>query len=619
MAAARATTDGAPEAGRLARLSALLEVSRSLTSELDLTDIIQEILEGAVRVIPAAHAGIVSLYDADRRKLIVKHTIGLGPSAYELQMDVGEGISGRAFTSRRAQIYPDLAAVRAVMEGSDRENLRRFAEATRGIQYPEGAIGAALVYKGEALGAMVVENLHSPGTFEPFDAYLLDALARFAAIAIVNARLYQAERDSRLKLEALNSQLRAHGETLERRMRVQESLSEAVREGISPAGLVQRLARITGRPVLLLDGLCRPRAAEPVTSSSPEQAALASTALEPWLRRAARTRAQQVATEGGRTVLVTPAVSGRECLGFLLCDYGEGAPDPVDRWTADAGALIAAADFLRERAAEEGEIRRRGELLEQLLSGRGPVGLRALSHLRPPYGLAVGVASAPAGHDGARLRGVRALLGVAQEAADRAGLQAVVAAKDGRVVVLWPLSSPSRTDALAHQLELAVDRLAEHAPGTRATFAIGDEVPDLARLGAGYEETRAAAEVYAELGRPERVARVQSLGIYRLLIRSAAGRDVVELCREILGGVAGQGSGSSERILAAFGAYVRGGYRVKAAAAELGVHPHTIRYRLDRLQQLTGLSLRRSEERLMLELAHHLLRLSSVRPVQDEA
>jgi DNA-binding PucR family transcriptional regulator len=40
------------------------------------------------------------------------------------------------------------------------------------------------------------------------------------------------------------------------------------------------------------------------------------------------------------------------------------------------------------------------------------------------------------------------------------------------------------------------------------------------------------------------------------------------------------------------------------------VHPHTVQYRLDRLQALTGLDLKRFEERLTLELATRILELA---------
>ena len=90
----------------LDRLVTLIEVSRSLTAELDLQEIIHRILEGAIRVLPAAEAGILFLYDAQRHTLAVNHAIGFDPRVYELTVKPGEGLSGRAFLSRRAEIYP---------------------------------------------------------------------------------------------------------------------------------------------------------------------------------------------------------------------------------------------------------------------------------------------------------------------------------------------------------------------------------------------------------------------------------------------------------------------------------------------------------------------------------
>ena len=50
-------------------------------------------------------------------------------------------------------------------------------------------------------------------------------------------------------------------------------------------------------------------------------------------------------------------------------------------------------------------------------------------------------------------------------------------------------------------------------------------------------------------------------------------------------------------------------------AVRLGVHPHTIDYRLGRLQELTGLDLRRAEDRLTLELAVRVLDATDLLPV----
>jgi len=49
---------------------------------------------------------------------------------------------------------------------------------------------------------------------------------------------------------------------------------------------------------------------------------------------------------------------------------------------------------------------------------------------------------------------------------------------------------------------------------------------------------------------------------------------------------------------------------VTATAHALHVHAHTVQYRLGKLEELTGLSLRKSEERLTLELSLRIHDLS---------
>src|SRR5919197_4718351 len=251
-----------PARSELDRLVTLMEVSRSLTSELDLEDIIQRILAGAIQVIPAAQAGILFLYDPDREELVVNHAIGFGPRVYDLAVKANEGLSGHAFTTRRPGYYPHRSDVMAVMGRAQPANLAAFTDASGGTDYPQSALSAPLIYKDEALGAMVVENLDKPEVFEPFDVRLLDALAQFAAIAIVNARLYAAEHASRLHLEALNAEIRSQRDELERRLQVEDALAEVVRDDLPLPALATRLARMTQASVTIADALYRVRASD---------------------------------------------------------------------------------------------------------------------------------------------------------------------------------------------------------------------------------------------------------------------------------------------------------------------------------------------------------------------
>jgi hypothetical protein len=597
----------------LDRLVTLIEVSRALTAELDLQEIIHRILEGAIRVLPAAEAGILFLYDPQQHALVVNHAIGFDPRVYELTVKPGEGLSGRAFLSRRAEIYPHKQEVEAVMGAAQPTNLKTFQEASGGTDYPQSAISAPLVYKGEALGAMVIENLYKPEVFQPFDVQLLDALAQAAAIAIVNARLYAAEHESRLRLEALNDEIRSQRDQLERRLQVQDSLAEVVQDDLPLTALATRLARITHASVFLSDALYRVRACDVASPAETlrEVNLAAWSVLQPLLRQAAETRAQtRLEVEQNRELVIYPVSAGPESLGFVILDARHRRLDAVDSAAAESAAMIAAARFLRERAMEEGEIRRRGDVLERLLNGDVPAGADGLRQAQPPLRLVVGTVRAADDnqHDGAT-RVLRTLLALTQQTLALDGSPVTVALRDGYVVAIQSLAgrAPGSEEPSLAALERASERLTALAPEWRAVFAVQDEVSELSGLAPAHQEARLAIQVRDKLGRAGPVFRVRSLGAYRLILQAASEAEIIQLCQRTLQNVINHDLRRGAALLETFRVYLDVGASVSAAGARIGVHPHTIEYRLDRLQELSGLSLRQSEDRLTLELALRVL------------
>lgn len=587
---------------QIRRLRTLVEASRTLTSELDVQDLLHEILRSAIRLVPAAEAGVLLLYDAQRGQLAVHHAIGFTPSVYEVVLDPGESMSGRVFLERQPLMCATPEEAREAMGTASELTLQRFADATGGARYPQSALCAPLVYKGEALGAMVLETYRVPRAFEPFDLDLFDALAQHAAIGIAHARLYDTERQARFRIEALHAELQRERDELSHRLDAHDALGEIVRDGLPLSALAGRVARATQGTVVLLDALYRVRAAEPAVEAEHAQDLhlAAWTELRTVLRDAARTRAQQAAGVGGRHLLVSPAVGGGEVLGFAV-QVGERPPALVERSTLESAALIAATELLRERAREEGEIRRRAEILDLLLSGQVPGPGHPLHGLQPP--LVVGLGELAAGEDGAGPRLFRALVATVQQEVERLRPPATVTVKGRHAVVLWGPVDAKGPRRLATALDAAGQSLQRVADGAGAQFTVSELVESLSDLSGVYEEGRLAIEIRRETGRTERVTLVGDLGAYRLIARAASGPEALELARRVLGPIEEHDRDRGRGLLTTLKAYLAEGGSVRAAAAQLGVHPHTVQYRLDRVQDLSGLRLSRPEDRMTLDLA----------------
>lgn len=138
----------------------------------------------------------------------------------------------------------------------------------------------------------------------------------------------------------------------------------------------------------------------------------------------------------------------------------------------------------------------------------------------------------------------------------------------------------------------------------------GDEPVAMAfgRPGAGVGGIRAsfqeARSLLQHAGTGERV-RYERWLVPRVLMGDVDAR--AALFEDVVGRLRGERGG--ERLVATLAAWARSGFERKAAAALLGVHVNTVRYRLERVAQVLDVELSDAETRFRLRLASELLSL----------
>src|SRR5262249_15643038 len=111
------------------------------------------------------------------------------------------------------------------------------------------------------------------------------------------------------------------------------------------------------------------------------------------------------------------------------------------------------------------------------------------------------------------------------------------------------------------------------------------------------------AERAVDVGRlvrpSERVHRHADLALLDVVNVGSATAE--EYAARVLGALARPGTGATYR--RTLDAFLRHGMRRKVAAAALGIHPHTLSYRLNRLPDHFGIQLDGYDRRLPVELA----------------
>lgn len=178
---------------KVTALKALQEAARSLSSQLDLDQLLSLILQSAVQVVDAG-AGSLLLYDPASEALVFRVVQGgSGDRLLNRSFASDQGIAGAVFTSQQPSIVNDVRLD------------QRFLDIGSGTGFQATSLMAVpLIHKGDPIGVLEVLNKTSGEPFNVDDQELLLAFAAHSAVAIENARLYRevvTERDRMLVIE----------------------------------------------------------------------------------------------------------------------------------------------------------------------------------------------------------------------------------------------------------------------------------------------------------------------------------------------------------------------------------------------------------------------------------
>ncbi|MFL1378333.1 PucR family transcriptional regulator [Nocardiopsis protaetiae] len=350
-------------------------------------------------------------------------------------------------------------------------------------------------------------------------------------------------------------------EGLSRAFTAQRDLTRAALTGAE--AVVDRLARDLGARVLLLAADGSARHAAPGGAAPRPQDLAAQLAGELDRLKAAGPRASVAVTVGGDHVWAQPLATGRRVRGFLA--VGTGGPlGPEQRTLVNAAVSLLSLELERDA---HGDIARMGEgVLAALLTG-------ALDPAHPGAGRLIAVLPpAPV---------VIAAADAAQGAHPPHGV--LVAEHEGRALLLAAADTPAAAVADLLDGPIGISDPADYT-GLAAALAQAERAREAARSQGG-DPVRAADLPGGLLG----------------LADTPAGTRMAE---ELLAPLLAERSGAE--LLASLRAYLAAAGRWDAAAEALGVHRHTLRYRMRRIRDLLPADLDDPDVRAELWIALRL-------------
>jgi sugar diacid utilization regulator/GAF domain-containing protein len=595
-------TDRADEA-----LAALYDVATKLLASWDLEEVLLAVTNAASQVLRAEIAGLL-LVDATGDRLEMRSVVGHRTvQTARLCVRRGQGLAGLVFATGQVHRVDDWT--------TDPSITKEFLSiASR--EGTQSALCAPMRVGARTIGVIGAWRRRR-SIFTEADARVVTALADLAAVAVEKARVDQAERDAAAKLQDAHRQLEERYEEAERALRIHQELTQLAVEGAEIGQVVRSLAQLTGGAVVLVseDGrlaadadsrgeelLELVRAWDGFRSGGPDQV---SHLIEP-------------STAHSCWAIVVRIRSAGVQWGYLAVRL-DAEPSSMDRVAAEQAAIVCALLVARQEAAAAATRRLETEFVWDLLEGRvkdeGEALVRARQFLHALPGRATVVLVRVGGWeqlDGAdartpeQLERARSRVGQALfEQFGQVSRTRVIAHRADLFVVLAPQPKGDRVGRARQLGELAVS--AVEALKLHAAAGVGGEVDSVLAFPDSFRQARFALSATAPPHQPVMV--FEDLGVLQFLLTPSERADLDRFVERTLGVLLAYDERHKTQLVPTIEAYLACDCNLFRAAERLFVHPKTVRYRIQRMQSLTGLRCSRQEDRFNLQLALKILNL----------
>ncbi|MFB6367004.1 PucR family transcriptional regulator [Paenibacillus elgii] len=312
-----------------------------------------------------------------------------------------------------------------------------------------------------------------------------------------------------------------------------------------------------------------------------------------------------------------PVMANQTNYGWIAAIKEKERWKDIDQIAVEHAATVYAIEFLRHKAILDTEIRFQGEFLDQVLSknvtnkaeviergkklGFDPSGSQAVLQIK--------VENLPPDLERRTLDDMLdRLYLVVNQTMSKHNRQFLLRNRlDGCVVLMETGSKGTAPEAAEEASLLAVrdiaDKWSAFYPEYPLRIGIGKSYTDLADLAKSAQEAHRALVFAKLLHKPKSVVHYDDLGLYHFLIQMQEfGMDLRQFAEEQLGALM-QNKRQGADLLQTLETYLYHNQSLHVTAAELFIHRHTLKYRLNQIEKKTRRNLQSSEDRLKLEIA----------------
>jgi purine catabolism regulator len=303
-----------------------------------------------------------------------------------------------------------------------------------------------------------------------------------------------------------------------------------------------------------------------------------------------------------------PIVVGGEIMGYLSCVDTDGKAGALAPEFLMAGVHAVAIELLKQKGIAENEQKLRRDFFRDLLFSNGNISPETL-HRRATYlGYQLSSAYWALTVEFDQVPNEELLPDEVTKLASNLNSllsfrQALVITQTQGATILYPIKEGQPTlDKIKHLAETIRQKVLAGSAGWGASIGVGQLYNDLLSIPRSYREAQHAVKIGRALNGPNTIACFAELGIYRMLLQFAQTQNPNEFFCEALQRLLEYDQQADKELVKTLTAFLECNGNLTETSDRLFIHRNTLKYRLERIRDITQIDLDDSENRLMLHL-----------------
>ncbi|MCE2490797.1 MAG: helix-turn-helix domain-containing protein [Anaerolineae bacterium] len=315
----------------------------------------------------------------------------------------------------------------------------------------------------------------------------------------------------------------------------------------------------------------------------------------------------------GLARLISPVIAGEIGRGYLSVIGPDTELDDIDALVTEHGAAACALEMAKAKAVSDTEKRLRGTFLDRLLSGDVSQQEAIGQGVRFNHDMSVPHTALALNWLGEQTPSPRRLETLVRWVVSRNRIKALVwhREREQEVLVFFAPDGKNPVDSGLALAQSCRDQARRQYGGSRIAAGLGQMVREVSSWRNSYRDARQALELAQRL-QTDIPLYIGDLGVFQLIL-SLSDRDrLVEFCDRNLGPLRDYDHRQHADLVKTLEAFFHCNRNLSQTAETLIVHRNTLLYRMNRIQEIAGIDMKRPETRLALHFALTIRRLLSL-------